>query len=342
VFVSSPTDTDTVPDEGFTIIATDDSETVIVAFDVRMNSLLVAQSSGPGGSITIPAETFEKTGVYTVALTAIDATGNTATSGFTVRVDLTPPAITALVASPNPLRIDTPVVISATIDDTAQFTTGVSSADVSVDDGVWQPMTAVDGIYGSSSEHVAVTLPAFPSAGVHRIKIRATDGVDNAAEEGEELLLAVYDPEGGFVTGGGWIVSPTGACTLDPTMMGKATFGFVSKYQKGARVPIGETEFQFKAGGLDFHSGIHDWLVVAGARAQFKGVGTINGKGNYGFMLTAVDGAISGGGGLDKFRIKIWDEATSGVVYDNQMEEADTAEPTMTIGGGSIIIHATK
>ena len=45
---------------------------------------------------------------------------------------------------------------------------------------------------------------------------------------------------------------------------------------------------------LNFQSDVYDWLVVAGARAQFKGTGTINGEGNFGFMLTAIDGEQPG------------------------------------------------
>ena len=81
----------------------------------------------------------------------------------------------------------------------------------------------------------------------------------------------MFDPEGGFVTGGGWINSPEGAYTADPTLTGKANFGFVSKYKKGATTPTGETEFQFRVADLNFHSDIYQWLVVAGARAQYKG-----------------------------------------------------------------------
>jgi hypothetical protein len=102
-------------------------------------------------------------------------------------------------------------------------------------------------------------------------------------------------------------------------------------------VPDGNTEFQFKAGDLNFQSSSYEWLVVAGARAQFKGVGTINGAGQYGFMLTAIDGQINGGGNVDKFRIKIWD--LYGTVYDNQLNAADDAVLTTTLGGGSIVIH---
>ena len=77
--------------------------------------------------------------------------------------------------------------------------------------------------------------------------------------------------------------------------------------------------------------------MVGGARAQYKGTGTINGAGNYNFILTAIDGQIPGGGGVDKFRIKIW--SAGDVVYDNQMGALDDANPTTQLGGGSIMIH---
>src|SRR5919106_2593428 len=35
--------------------------------------------------------------------------------------------------------------------------------------------------------------------------------------------------------GGGWINSPARAYRADPTMMGRANFGFASKYKKGRR-----------------------------------------------------------------------------------------------------------
>jgi hypothetical protein len=170
---------------------------------------------------------------------------------------------------------------------------------------------------------------------------------DDDREEDDELYqyVVVYDPNAGFVTGGGWINSPGGACKLSwctKDTTGKANFGFVSKYQKGAKVPSGETEFQFKAGNLNFKSTSYEYLVISNAKAQYKGTGTINGSGTYGFMLTAIDGQINGGGGTDKFRIKIWipnSDGTETVVYDNQMGDADNADPTTVLGGGSIVIH---
>jgi hypothetical protein len=80
-------------------------------------------------------------------------------------------------------------------------------------------------------------------------------------------------------------------------------------------------------------------LLAGGRRAQYKGTGRINGAGDYGFMLTAVDAALTPSTDSGLFRIKIWDKATGLVVYDNQMGSADDADPCTGIGGGSIVIH---
>jgi hypothetical protein len=145
--------------------------------------------------------------------------------------------------------------------------------------------------------------------------------------------VVVYDPSGGFVTGGGWIDSPAGAYVADPDLTGRANFGFVSKYKKGAIVPGVNTKFQFRASDLNFHSGSYDWLVVAGFdRAMYKGTGTINGTGNYGLMLTAVDNGNSG----DMFRINIWDKDNGdAVVYDNQIGGDDNGYTGTVIGGAT-------
>jgi len=143
--------------------------------------------------------------------------------------------------------------------------------------------------------------------------------------------VVVYNPSGGFLTGDEWIDSPAGTYVPDPSLTGKAMFGFVSKYKKGAPVPTGSTEFQFQAGDLNFHSSSYDWLVVKGSNfARFKGVGTINGEGAYRFQIWAADSDT------DTFRIRIWTEdgGSEVVVYDNGMNQP--------IGGGSIVIHAKK
>lgn len=192
-------------------------------------------------------------------------------------------------------------------------------------DAITYAWTATGGTLDDASL-VNPTFTAGTTPGIYPVSLTVTDehGVASAATS---TTVVVFDPTGGFVTGGGWFMSPSGAYPADGALEGKATFGFVSKYRKGASVPDGNAEFQFRAGDLNFHSASYDWLVVnkAGMNAQFKGTGTINGTGSYGFMIWATDNAP------DTFRIRIWDSATDAVVYDNGTEQA--------LGGGSIVVH---
>jgi hypothetical protein len=236
-----------------------------------------------------------------------------------------PPQIESVTAPIDPVRLGQTITAIATFNDpnaddthTALFEWG---------DGT---TTTLPATLPTASAFHNYALP-----GVYTVTVTITDAAGESDTETFQFVV-IYDPEGGFVTGGGWIWSPEGTYTPDPTLTGKATFGFVSKYQKGANVPTGNTEFQFKVADLNFKSTSYQWLVIAGSKAQFKGVGTINGAGEYGFMLTATDGSP------DKFRIKIWDKATDEVIYDNQLGAADDANPTTAIQGGSIVIHTSK
>jgi PKD repeat protein len=269
----------------------------------------------------------------------IDHTGDFTEYTRTILVDNVAPVLGAMTISPNAV-----IQVNTTITASAPFTdAGVN--DTHTGTFVWDDATANTsaGITEMNGSGTASATHKYTAPGVYEVVLTLRD--KDGAEVGTTYqYVVVYDPSGGFVTGGGWIDSPANACQLTPTckpLTGKANFGFVSKYKKGQSTPEGNTEFQFKAGDINFHSEVYEWLVVAGARSQFKGTGTINGSGYYGFMLTAVDGQVSGGGGTDKFRIKIWDKNDGDrVVYDNQLLSADDAAPTTVLGGGSINIQA--
>jgi hypothetical protein len=204
---------------------------------------------------------------------------------------------------------------------------------------------------GIASAGIANGSNTYTAAGVYTVRVLVTDDDGEVASRSSAVdisaYVVVYDPAGGFVTGAGWIESPVAACRFtacasDGTAVGKATFGFVSRYARGATVPTGTTEFHFQAGGLKFQSVSYQWLVIAGGRAQYKGEGTINGVGHYGFILTAIDGQLNGGDGSDKLRIKIWDldNASASVIYDNQMGALDDGNAATALGGGVISIKA--
>jgi probable HAF family extracellular repeat protein len=237
----------------------------------------------------------------------------------------------------DPVAVGTPVNVSVLFSD-------INTEDKHTALWAWEGNGTSPGVVTEPNGTVPGTVTGstvFSAAGLYNVTLSVTDGSDLPASTVSRQIV-VYDPSAGFVTGGGWIMSPAGAYKADERMTGRATFGFVSKYLKGADKPTGETEFRFEASGLNFYSNNYNWLVVGGARAQYKGSGTINGTGSYQFMLTAVDGDLIAKGTPDRFRIKIWhrDDVTNTDVtdYDNQIDSTvagSNLEGTV-LGGGSI------
>lgn len=236
----------------------------------------------------------------------------------------------------DPVEVNTLVAASVSFTDNAAYTHTVQ--------WFWGDGTSSTGtITEAAGAGTAAQTHTYTAAGIYTVSAVVTNNVCPGTTVSRQLV--VYDPSGGFVTGGGWINSPLNAYPADPTLTGRASFGFVAKYLKGATVPIGQTEFQFQTAKLNFHSESYDWLVVAGARAQYKGVGSVNGSAGFKFLLTAIDGALlAGGKGDDRFRIKIWHTDASNmdiVDYDNQTDpllEGGATEGS-ALGGGSIVIH---
>jgi hypothetical protein len=256
----------------------------------------------------------------------------------TLTVTNVAPVITSVIASPGLLAVNGQTTITANFTDVGILDAHTCS--IAWDDGSAFTLGTVTEGSGSGSCSATKT---YTAPGVYTVAVTVTDD-DTGSDSRTYEYVVVYDPSAGFVTGGGWIQSPAGAYAAGPTLTGKANFGFVSKYLKGSNIPTGETEFQLHFATFNFHSTSYQWLVVSGARAQYKGNGQINGGGNYGFLLTATDGQINGGGGVDKFRIKIWDIATSTIVYDNvptASDDIDAANP-QAIAGGSINIQVPK
>ena len=261
-------------------------------------------------------------GVDGVTLKVTDDNGLTDTDSTDVTVTNVAPSLTLTSCPVAPQQVDTNVSVAGTFTDPGVNDTHTMSVDWG--DGVVSPAAAATSPVGSTHQ--------YGSAGIFDIKVTVRD--DDGGTDTETCgFVVVYDPDGGFVTGGGWITSPAGAYPADPGASGRANFGFVSKYKKGATVPTGSTEFQFQAGGLNFHSEDYQWLVVAGTKAQYKGTGTVNGVSGFSFMLTATDGSP------DRLRMKIWKTSDGTIVYDNQIGSGDTTNPSTALSGGQIVIH---
>ncbi len=156
-----------------------------------------------------------------------------------------------------------------------------------------------------------------------------------------EYYVVVYDPNGGFVTGGGWINSPAGAYVRRTRRStGKANFGFVSKYKKGQSTPDGNTEFQFQAGNMNFKSDGTTNGSWSPARRRSSRASARSTAAATTASCSPRSTATSKGSGADTFRMKIWNKNNGdAVVYDNQIGAPDRLHPTTTLGGGSIEIH---
>lgn len=287
----------------------------------------------PGQSVAFSAATLDGPSSHTIAVQVTDDDGLTATDSATVDVFNVAPTVGAITAPLDPVLVNT------------QVNTSVSFTDPGIPDthtAIWEwgdtlssPGT-VDQVNDTVTGSHTYTTP-----GVYEVKVIVTDD-DLDSDDSIYQFIVVYDSaaSGGFVTGAGVISSPAGAYTANPSLTGIARFGFVSKYRPGATDPTGTTQFRFQTAQFSFTSSDYQWLVVAGPQAKFKGTGTVNGSGNYGFQLSGTDGAINGGGGVDKFRIKIWDKNNNDeVVYDNELGAGDDEDPTTAITGGNIVIH---
>ena len=292
-------------------------------------------STSSQGTLTPKSHTYSTSGTFTVTVKVTDKDLGTDSKTFTVTV---PPNVPPVVTITAPLFGST-YAKPATVNLAASFvdpdTGQLHTCSIDWDDGTVTMPTVSETAATCSQSH------SYTAAGVYTIVVKICDNAGGCGTT--TVWVIVYDPNAGFVTGGGWIDVVAGSYRPDQTLSGRANFGFNSQYKKNATVPTGQTEFNFQVGNLNFHSESYTWLAVSGYKAQFKGTGTINGSGSYDFTLTAYDGKVSGGGGVDKFRIRITNGNNgNAVVFDNRFPvtstDMDTADP-QAISGGTITIH---
>ncbi|MCL1600774.1 MAG: hypothetical protein M3112_04465 [Actinomycetia bacterium] len=136
----------------------------------------------------------------------------------------------------------TPVVATGAFLNVSERQATLLTSTVTWDDGACDVVPISDGSITASHTYDGIgvftlTLRLYAGSADTCAGAEASDVIDRD----EYRYAIVYDPDGVFVTGGGWIDSPEHAYRGDPMMTGKATFGFVSKYKKGAAVPTGNT-----------------------------------------------------------------------------------------------------
>jgi hypothetical protein len=271
--------------------------------------------------------------IYTITVTCTDAAGNSTTKTVEVHVGhniLTP-------TSGSAFKINSTVTFTGTFWDAPgkKHTAAWQFDDLTTGATITEPVGSKNGtVKGTYS---------FKDPGVYKVTLKVTDNTGVTSwvdtQDDVEAIVVVYDPAAGYAIGGGWAYSPLGAFVSDPTLSGKITFGFNSKFFKGATNPKGESQVSFLLGNFEFNALNYDYLVIDKTRAQFRGFGKVNGVAGYDFIVTVIDGNLPGGDGVDKFRIKIWEKTTGVLVYDSQPGASEAADPTTPIAlGGDISI----
>jgi hypothetical protein len=261
----------------------------------------------------------------TVSVAVSDTHGNSTTATTTVTVSNVPPIITSLTGPVAPMAVGT-ASIGATFTDPGTTDTHVCRV-------TWGDAATSYGTVNGTSKTCSAT-HAYEEAGLYTVGVTITDS-DGASDTRTLGPVVVFDPNAGFVTGGGWINSPVGAYVANPSVTGRVNFGFNAKYLNNQARLTGQTEFQVQLADINFHSTGSSWLVVTGPNAStavWDGIGTINGAGSYYFQFTVVDGDRDGTK-IDRMRMRIWEVTSGTVIYD-------TGGSLLPLAGGGIVIHA--
>ena len=85
--------------------------------------------------------------------------------------DTTPPVLTNLLVTPNPVATGTELVIQANLDDGTSGS-AIASADYTLNAGCPNSMSADDGAFDEAEEDVTATLEAGLPVGVYEVCVR--------------------------------------------------------------------------------------------------------------------------------------------------------------------------
>ena len=179
-------------------------------------------------------------GSHTFTVRVTDNASNLSSASYMWVVDTTPPVVSNVTLSSYavPMGSSTSVTLTGNVSDVTTGNSNIIAAKYSVNGlaGPWIAMTITPSSPASPTVTATANLTGlFATTNVLNICVTGTDAGGNTSvpTAAQCAILAVYDPSGGFVTGGGWIISPVKAGYPYMTVSGKANFGFVSQYKKG-------------------------------------------------------------------------------------------------------------
>jgi len=291
----------------------------------------------PGLMLTVPDD-----GLYTLLVAATvtepsNGVTSTATASLPVTITNVAPTVNSFDLSATTVRVGEDLTATVSISDPG----GNETLSVIFDwgDGSTETITTTDGTVTVDGVH------QYQLEGFYIIILTISDG-DSTTQATSETVI-VYSPGSAFLTGGGTINVYKGMCLYSnrcANKSGTANSGFDAQYPDPNSAPGGSTQFTFSEGGLDFFAGSYDWLIIVGGWAQYGGIGTINGSGQYRFIVTVIDRDVDTYFGVetDRFGLIIIDMQDGKVVFDTALSpEASTTYfgTVPAIGGAAVKIH---
>jgi len=267
---------------------------------------------------------YQDEGSYTVTVNVTDNQGATGVATGSVIVNNIPASVSTITAPSAPIQTNSSITASASFSDPGILDSHTASWNWG--DGTTSAGTITES-NGSGSINNSHT---YTAAGVYTITLTVTDD-GGATSSSAYQYVSVYNPTAqGIFSAGQRFTSPAGAYSANPNLTGNVVFGLAYKYQ--GNVPVGERQFtmQFNAANLSFNATSVSSLVIANNVATLTGTGTINGAGNYSFLVTGIDGG--------PIRIQITNQTNNTVTYDTQPGAVATAAPITTVTG-RVIAH---
>jgi DNA/RNA endonuclease G (NUC1) len=291
-------------------------------------------SSASGAAVT---HAYTRPGTYPVQVVVTDNDALADTIATIVQVTNVAPVIGGISAPTTPQRIGVVVPMTASFTDVG--TGDVHTATFAWGDGTSSSATITEaaGRGTASADHV------YRTAGFYPVVVTVSDDAGLTATATSTTLIVV-DPAVSL-RADGWIATgescPTGAHCGAGTA--RAQFDIELDYGRRGDRPTGGFKVTLHNADLEFEGRIADWLVATDTMATAVGHGRVRGRDGFAFLVSAIDGttgeAHARSDSRDRIRLKIWNEATGGVLFDSQAGEPDRATPTTLLGGGSVRVR---